>query len=145
LKYVEPIDRYVAFLTVAGDDTETLGLRLYNGETGEEFFSDTEMVFKVDDMIGNPKNPFTVRFNGQTDDQLLVYPNPVNNGEHFNVVLTSDEKARVEIINSVGVVVLSTKATNREFVMDVPTAPGVYTIRVITDEKNVKCTRLIVK
>ena len=145
LKYVEPIDRYVAFLTVAGDETETLGLRLYDSETGEVFFSDNEIVYHVDDMIGNPKNPFVVSFNGQASEHLLVYPNPVNNGEQFKVVLTSDETARVDIINSVGVVVLSTKATNREFVMDAPTASGVYTVRVITDEKNVKCTRLIVK
>lgn len=145
LKYVEPIDRYVAFLTVAGDETEALDLRLYNSETGEEFFSDNGILFKVDDMIGNPKNPFTVSFNGQTNEHMLVYPNPANKDEQLNIVLTSDESALVEIINSVGIVVSSTRTTNREFVMNVPTAPGVYTIRVITDDKNVKCTRLIIK
>lgn len=145
LKYVEPIDRYVAFLTVAGDKTETLSLRLYNSETGEELYGDTELVFKMDDMVGNPKDPFVVSFNGQASERLLVYPNPAEIGEHLNVVLTADETARVDIINSVGVVVLSMRATGGEFVMDVPTTPGVYTVRVISDDQNVKCTRLIVK
>ena len=146
LLYVEPMDRYVAFLTVAGDESTTLDLRLYNSETGEEYFNaDNHIVFNVDDMIGNRDNPFVVRFNSSASEQLVIYPNPVNNGERFNIVLTSDESAQVEIVNSIGVVVSSMRLTGHEITMDVPTTPGIYTVRVITDDTNIKCNKLIVK
>ena len=145
LIYVDPIDRYVAFLTVAGEETTSLNLRLYNSETEKEYFSAQQIVFNADDMIGDPNKPFVIRFNSSASEQLVVYPNPVNNGDKFNVVIASDEPAQVEIINSLGMVVSSIRATGHEMVMDVPTTPGVYTVRVITDGKNIKCNKLIVK
>jgi len=146
LMYVEPMDRYVAFLTVTGEETTTLDLRLYNRETGEIYYNaDQHLVFNIDDMIGNPTKPFVVRFNSTASEQLVVYPNPINNGERMNVVMTSDDEAQVEIINSVGVVVSSTKMMNHEIVINAPEIPGVYTVRVITDGKEIKCKKLIVK
>ena len=146
LKYVEPTDRYIAFLTVAGDETTALDLRLYNHETGEEYsIADNHIVYNTDEMLGNFNNPFVVRFNSSASEQLVVYPNPANNGERINVVVASDVPAQVEIINNIGLVVSSTVATGREVVMDVQTTPGIYTVRVITDGKNIKCNKLIVK
>ena len=145
LKYVKPIDRYVAFLTVTGDETTSLNLRLYNGETEEEYFSAQQIVFNVDEKIGDLNNPFVVEFNNTASEQLVVYPNPVNKGECFNVLLTSDQSAQVEIINSVGAVVSSKIVAGRDITMDVPAAQGVYTVRVITDGKEIKCMKLVVK
>ena len=146
LRYVEPIDRYVAFLTVSGDETTSIDLRLYNHETGEEYsIADNHIVYNTDDVIGDFNNPFVVRFNSSASEQLVVYPNPVNKGESFNVLLTSDQSAQVEIINSVGVIVSSKRAAGRDIMMDVPATQGVYTVRVITDGKEIKCVKLVVK
>ena len=145
LKYVKPIDRYVAFLTVSGDETTSLNLRLYNSETEEEYFSAQQLVFNVDDKIGDLSKPFVVKFNNTASEQLLVYPNPVNRGESFNVLLASEQSAQVEIINSVGVIVSSKRAAGSDIMMDVPASQGVYTVRVITDGKEIKCMKLVVK
>ena len=144
LMYVEPIDRYVAFLTVAGEEVTDLNLRLYNVDTEEEYISSTNLMFTVDAELGDFDNPFVVRF-GKVADDMIVYPNPVANGERINLMLSSVESVQVEIINSLGTVVSAMTTTGSEIRMDVPSTPGVYTIRVITDGKNIKCRKLIVK
>ena len=147
LLYVEPIDRYVAFLTISGDESVDLDLRLYNVKTEEELISNDRLVFTIDADLGDFDAPFVVRFNGHDTDELgmTVYPNPVAQGERVNLVLSTFESVRIEIVNSLGVVVSSMASTSPQVQLTAPSTPGVYTIRVITDGKNIKCNKLLVE
>lgn len=132
LSYVEPIDHYVAFLTIGGIGYEQLTFGLYNETTGEEMFdTDATMVFVADEMVGSFDIPMIVGFRNNTgvsevNATIGMYPNPVNAGGYVTIETAGNEKVYVEIVNTVGAVV-TTETTNR---MMVPETPGMYLMKV---------------
>ena len=147
LVYAEPIDRYVAFLTVSGEEFANLNFGIYNVDTDEECFNTTDALnFSVDAMVGDFDAPFVISFSKSSVDDMMVYPNPVSNGERVRIALPNGEKAvSVEIVNSLGKVVVVEDASSMSTGIEVPYAAGVYTIRVITESEGVKCHKLVVK
>ena len=153
LMYVEPIDRYVAFLTIAGEEATELSLSLYDMETGMEYFpAEENIVFEADATLGRLAEPFVVSFRGTTGmdelaNSLRVYPNPVNAGERFSIGLNAESKApvRVEIVNALGVTVSVETSTQTPASIKAPEAAGIYTMRVIVDGKGMCSRKLIVK
>ena len=150
LLYVEPIDRYVAFLTVSGESEEELTFGLYDALTGEERFdSETTLTFVSDAMVGGFDNPFVISFRGTTglnelDASLQLYPNPVAQGEQISIDLTV-KPVRVEILNAMGETVAVENKFQQPLNITAPKASGVYTIRVITESKGVISRKIIVK
>ncbi len=145
LMYVEPIDKYVAFLTISGDEDTDLTLRLYNHKTGEEFFSNTRVMYHTDDIIGSAGTPFVIDFNNNSESFVSVYPNPVTRGERMNIITSSNSRMRIEIINSVGAVISSQETSSSHVIIDTPDMAGIYTIRIIAEDGNAKCQKFIVK
>lgn len=146
LAYAEPLNRYVAFLTVAGEETATVGFGLYDVTTGNECYSDDIVEFNSDIMVGNPGNPVVISFNGMGDSGFMVYPNPVAKGERVNIVLPNGSKrVQVEVLNSLGEVVSVETLTQSQASIALPQVPGVYTVRIITDNKDTNFKKVIVK
>ena len=145
LIYVEPMDRYVAFLTVSGNENANMSFALYNVETGEECYNaSTGLTYSNDAVVGTPDKPFVISFNA-TENGLSVYPNPVSKGETVRIMMNADENpVRFEIVNSLGKVVSAT-TTGFASGIEVPEAAGVYMVRVITEGNGVKCHKLVVK
>ena len=110
LKYVEPLDRYLAFLMVFGDGGEELSFVLTGGS--ETYWSSDRVVFSANAILGSPTEPYVVRF-GSTSvsdkltQSLRVYPNPVERGERFSIGMNDSEErpVRVEIVNALGALV----------------------------------------
>lgn len=133
LMYVEPIDRYVAFLVVFGEQSEPLVFRVTD-ETYTELSMD-ELQFDADGMVGTLSEPLVLHF-GVTSvpeketPNVLVYPNPSD--AVFNI--QGQGIRRVEIINAFGQVVY-TKETVGDFLqIDLGGyAKGYYLLRVVTD------------
>ena len=131
--YVEPIDRYVAFLTVFGEPSETLYFRLTDGTQTE--LSMEEIVFEADGMVGTLSEPMTLRFGMTKLDEneltkVLVYPNPSNGV--FNV--QGQDVRKVEVFNAFGQVVVSEEISNDNLQIDLSRyADGCYMLRVVTD------------
>ncbi len=150
LTYVEPINRYMALLVISGDETTALQFGLYNTETGEEYFgSETFVDYNTNAMLGTLMEPFTVRFRSNTGvdelgSVLHVYPNPVERGATFSLGL-ADGEVSVEIINAMGAVLRTEKVTKQPASIAAPSVAGIYTLRVITNGKNVYYEKLIVK
>ena len=67
LMYVEPLERYVAFLTVSGGEEEKLQFRLYDKMTGMEF-SDYEesLTFVANAVFGQLNAPLSIHFRSTT-------------------------------------------------------------------------------
>ena len=144
LLYVEPIDRYVAFLTITGDDDDMLGFGLYDKSTGNENFNTTgRIVYHADDMIGGFENPMVVTFGSVANAEVAVYPNPAKTGETVNVVVS--EKSEVEIINALGEVVGTQTLSKGDNIVKTPATPGVYMLRIISNGNDVKCQRIVLQ
>jgi hypothetical protein len=152
LIYIEPIDRYMAFLTLAGDEAVELNFGLYDANTGEECLSsDASLMYEADAVIGDGLQPYVIRFRGNTGvnelaNRLHVYPNPVEHGQTISLGLSNEEmgEVRVEIMNALGAVVETVRTTSIETIA-APTVPGVYTLRVTVDGKDTCCRKLVVR
>ena len=147
LTYSEPINRYVAFLTVAGEDVTTLRFGLYDEATGAECYSNDIMEFNSDVVAGNPSEPVVISFSGMNDNSgFMVYPNPVTKGECVNIVLPNGlDRAQVEVLNALGEIVTVKTLTQSQASIALPAVSGVYTIRIITDNKDIDFKKVIVK
>ena len=151
LAFVEAIGRYVAFLTVYGEDAAALSFGLYDAETGmERFDAEESLVFAGNAIVGSLGEPYTVSFRGTMglDDfgsTVTVFPNPVEPGQSFRIGMSAEDsgKVRVEIVNALGVVE-TLRATSLQTVV-APTVPGVYTLRVTVDGKGTCFKKLVVR
>lgn len=133
LMYVEPVNRFVAFLTVFGEPSETLYFRLTDGTQTE--MSMDEITFAADGMEGTLSEPMTLRFGTTKLDEnewskVLVYPNPSNGV--FNIQGQGIRK--IEVFNAFGQAVVSEETGNDHLQIDLSRyADGCYMLRVVTD------------
>ena len=153
LRYVEAIDRYVAFLTVFGEETEAMSFALYDAESGEEnFASDNILYFAANGNLGSPRAPYSVRFNTLTaldelDSQIKVFPNPVSRGQSFHIGMAAARsgEVRVEFVNALGAVVSTVTSTQLPLKVKAPNTAGIYTLRITEKGKGSCYRKLIVK
>ena len=153
LLYVAPIDRYIAFLTVAGESEAELYFGLYDTETGLELLDAAEtLTFTVNAVVGSFEEPYVVHFRNTTgiDEDILslqVYPNPIESGRNFSIGSLSDNHGtiRVEVVNALGAVVAVEETTEFPSTFKAPATPGVYTLRITVDGKGTVCLKLVVR
>ena len=153
LSYVDPLRRYVAFLTVAGEEAADFCLALYDTETGKAYMNTTDCLgFEADAVMGSLRSPYVVRFEGATgmDESfahtILLHPNPVSKGEVFQLELPAEnDGARVSLVNALGEVVSVADLNAKPATMCAPTSPGVYVVRIETRSHGTYCKKLIVK
>ena len=154
LVYVEPLNRHMAFLTIAGDEASELRFSLYDSQTGtERHDADNLVTYTNNATLGEIDAPYVVSFRGLTgvdefDSHLHVFPNPVARGEAVSLGLTDVETLRatsVQIINAMGVVVETLRATAAPATIAAPSVPGVYTLRITADGKDTCHRKLIVQ
>lgn len=153
LLYVEPIDRYVAFLTVFGETGDALEFRLTDGTDSQ--FSTDMLSFASDGGVGTLALPKVLHFGtlgfGETSAMVRIYPNPVRRKGTLNVSLPeASGTMTVEIGNMLGVTVL------REEVVIDPTSvvrislpdavlSGTYILKAIRADGNVYYGKLVVE
>ena len=153
LLYVEPIDRYMAFVAVAGDETCELRFRLYNAETGTvvETVCTPSLQYETNAVVGSFVTPYVVSFCGSTGvdewaSRVNLFPNPVERGQMVSLGLSVEDagEVQVEIINALGVVE-TLRATSPLQGITAPKVAGVYTLRITIEGKGTCYRKLIVK
>lgn len=134
LLYVEPIDRYIAFLLVSGETKENLSFVLTDGS--DYSWSNDHIMYNTDASFGSLKEPAVLHFAPLGIDEnnqsiVNVYPNPSKG--IFNV--KGKDIRKIEIINAYGQIILSKEVNNDTdlFVNLSNQAIGAYLLRVITD------------
>lgn len=135
LMYVEPFDRYVAFLTVFGEQSEKMRFVLTNNN---DVFSSTEHISFINDgVVGTLTEPAIIHFGtmnlvDENNQTVSVYPNPTNGV--FNVYCNGIK--RIEVINTVGQLVKDMNVSDDSVAIDLSNEKaGVYMLRVITDNE----------
>lgn len=133
LMYVEPIGRYVAFLTIFGENEDNISFVLTDGT--ETQWSATQMSFSNDATIGTLTEPATICFGtlGLNDNVLadaVVYPNP--SSDVFNI--RCEGITKIEVLNIYGQVVMSKEAGTDNLQIDLGgNAAGAYMLRIYTN------------
>ena len=140
--YVEPLDAYMFFLTVHGEDVEEMSFRVYDLATGEEYNLNDRMNYTDNAIVGSITEPYIFRGTvgvGETSlSEVNVYPNPTTTGNEINLGTECDT---VEVFNALGVKVAEYQNVDT---VDALETAGIYVIR-ITNNGNVQNCRLIVK
>jgi uncharacterized repeat protein (TIGR02543 family) len=152
LMYIEPLNRHIAFLTIAGEDVTTLSFSLYDTTTGEEIHGANEQInFSNNATLGDLMEPYVIRFRSTTGTsdwarKLHVFPNPVARGENVSLGQTEYEtgEMQIEIINALGVVVETLRATSVQTIT-APDVAGVYTLRITVEGKGTCYRKLVVR
>ena len=149
LRYFAPLDRYYAMLTVSGQDGDLLGFRLIHSESLEENETcGNHLVFSKNAIVGSLGKPYEVRF-GEVEDamvDMVLYPNPVERGATFSLMIPSGETVTEVIITDVVGNQLrhETGAINAKSIKGLTTA-GVYVIKAVAKSGNTYHGRLIVE
>jgi hypothetical protein len=141
--YVEPLDQYVVFLTMYGEENEPFTFRMLDNGTVYES-NEASVSYNADAVIGRIDSPFQLNFNTKPGfaGNLNLFPNPVNRGEMVNLTLPAE--GTVEVINVLGSTMKRVRmAEGSQLAADM--APGIYTIKVTDAEGNVYVDKLIVK
>ncbi len=139
LLYVEPLNQYLAFLTVYGNDEEQIQFMVYDGI---QTIPMKEVITYKNNLIAGSASQPVVLHQG-TSDGFTLYPNPVKAGEHIMIQLPEDMRnGLVEIIDATGRIVLRGDDVH---VISTPNAPGVYTVRITDENGTTKNKKLIVK
>ena len=152
LHYVAPLDRYFAFLNVAGDETVELHFGLYDTETGAVLLQNaTALQYVTNSVIGSFAEPYVVSFHDNTGmdewtNPLKVYPNPVEHGQSFSLGFAEMETGlmQVEIIDALGTVVETLRTTSLPTI-NAPETAGVYTLRLTIKGKGTCYRKLVVR
>ncbi len=151
LMYVEPIERHLAFLTIAGEEVETLTFSLYDTQTSVEIHGANEQInFSNNAIVSDLMEPYVIHFRGITGtdewaNNIHVFPNPVTRGENVSLSTTEEiGKVQIEVINTLGIVVETLRATSVKTIA-APNVAGVYTLRITAEGKGSCYRKLMVK
>jgi hypothetical protein len=151
--YIEPIDRHIAFLTIAGEEVTTLSFSLYDVATGEEIHgADEQINFSNNATLGDLMEPYVIHFRSlagmdEFGRQVHVFPNPVSRGANVSLGMTEDTsgEVQVEIINALGAVLSVETSTKLPSSIKAPEVSGVYTLRITVKGKGTCYRKLVVR
>ena len=132
LMYVEPLDRYVAFLLVYGDEPEEVHFVLTDGN--EVVCSGDCLTYAPDGIEGTPTEPVTLHFgtlslNESGQDVVNIFPNPSDG------IFSIEGKGvrKIEVVDAYGQMILSKETQNDFERIDLSDkADGLYLLRVVT-------------
>ena len=147
LMYVEPLDRYVAFLLVFGDEAENISFALTDG--AETIWSGESMVYSSDALIGTASSPATIHFGVlSTDDNMMtsagVYPNPVSRDAEISISIPQNETIKEVVVTDIVGNVIRRDVPTGATVKGMPNT-GVYMLQVICESGNIYKNKVVVK
>ena len=149
LSHFAPQDRYLAMLTVSGQEGELVEFRLVHTESLEmNEVCANHLVFSKNAIVGSLGKPYEIRFGDDVEvtGNMAIYPNPVESGKTFSLNVPQGETITEVVISDVlgNQLRHETGALNPKAVKGLPTA-GVYVIKSVAKSGNTYYGRLIVE
>lgn len=153
LLYVEPIDRYIAFLTVFGEQSDELEFRLTDGT--ETLVSTDGLAYTSDVVTGTLALPKVLHFGRlsvtETSVMVRIYPNPVRTKGTVNIVLPEvSGKLTVEIGDVLGMAVFRSEVAVEpssvvRITLPETVLPGTYVLKATRPNGTVYYGKLMVE
>ena len=139
--YVEALDSYIMFMTISGEDNETLTFKYYDIETGETYAITDEFTFSVNATVGDVMNPYVMTRGALGIDDLSssinIYPNPVDN-ELFLATEVRVEEIAIYDVYGRTTTVYGLQTTDFVHSIDVADLEaGVYFVNIKTENGNI--------
>ena len=150
LQYVEPMQTYLAFITINGNDDEIVTFSLYDENLNVTYYASEAniVVFKANEVVGKFRNPYILSFNNAENVEntiFTVYPNPVVQGDEMTVNFMEEiAEAEMFVENELGLTVDAVKLSGKSAKVRFDWPSGVYVLRVVVDG-NVYYNKVIVK
>ncbi len=150
LQYVEPMQTYLAFITINGNDDEIVTFSLYDEDLNVTYYASEAniVVFKANEVVGKFRNPYILSFNNAENVEntvFTVYPNPVAQGDEMTVNFMEEiAEAEMFVENELGLTVDAVKLSGKSAKVRFDWPSGVYVLRVVVDG-NVYYNKVIVK
>lgn len=151
-QHVESIDRHIAFLSISGDNDDALQFRLLNHETGDVYIANNRYNYVTDVVEGSLGKPYVLNFNTLmgndefTVSHLDIFPNPATSGQMVKVSVPSNNRSlKVQVINTLGMVVKTLSMAGEEMNFAANFAPGIYTVKIVANDQQLYVEKLIVK
>lgn len=139
--FVSDLNRYVFILTMfSNTNEENLSFRLKTPAKHTEEEITEELIFKTDEIFGQPMVPMTLHLSGATnldetgvDQTISIYPNPVNNELQIvsqskikSVTLSGLSGNRIQLLSNISEYNLKLNTTSL--------VPGMYMLKVETSK-----------
>ena len=139
--YVEALDSYIMFMTISGEDGETLTFKYYDVNTGETYAIADEFTFSVNATVGDVMNPYVMTRGALGIDELSssinIYPNPVDN-ELFLATEVRVEEIAIYDVYGRKTTVYGLQTTDFVHSIDVADLEaGVYFVNIKTENGNI--------
>ena len=136
--YVEALDSYIMFMTISGEDGETVTFKYYDVNTGETYAIADEFTFSVNATVGDVMEPYVMTRGTMGIDELSssinIYPNPVDN-ELFLATEVRVEEIAIYDVYGRTTTVYGLQTTDFVHSIDVADLEaGVYFVKVVTSE-----------
>ena len=134
--------RYMAFMTVHGENGEQVNFKVLDGDVEREVRETLE--FRVNGIFGGLNAPYVMHVGGSS---LVPFPNPVERGKDINLDMPAGSElndVKVEVYNTLGSLVRSEILNGVATLNGLPTA-GVYTVKVTEGNGNVHFAKLVVR
>jgi len=147
VEYCEPLDKYVAVLTINGEDGDRITFGLVNRATeAENFDCSRTITFSTNAVLGSLESLETIDFLSDAQETVLnIFPNPIDKDTEFTIEIPDTEKIlEVIITNSLGSMIRHEKVLKGNVVRGLSQS-GVYNIQIITEKGNNYHGRVIVK
>ena len=149
LQYVEPMDTYLAFLTINGNADEKITFTLYDEDLDVTYDASegSILTFKAKEVVGKFSNPYVLFFNNNEtiENPFTVYPNPVTKGEEITINFKENvTEATMFVENGLGETVTVVNLSGKSSKVILNLTSGVYVLRVITNGQ-VYINRVILK
>ena len=148
LLYVEPIDRYVAYLSVLGNENETL--HFMARIDGQSYNVSETLTMNVDEVVGTGRDPFKMTLKGAGIDEnsanIRIFPNPTTKGQEINIELPETmNEVTVEVYDALGRLLYANELSTDNFKLSTDNFQvGVYTLRLITNN-GVKTQKVVIE
>ena len=139
--YVEALDSYIMFMTISGEDGETLTFKYYDVNTGETYAIADEFTFSVNATVGDVMEPYVMTRGAMGIDELSssinIYPNPVDN-ELFLATEVRVEEIAIYDVYGRKTTVYGLQTTDFVHSIDVADLDaGVYFVKIKTENGNI--------
>ena len=139
--YVEALDSYIMFMTISGEDGETLTFKYYDVNTGETYAIADEFTFSVNATVGDVMEPYVMTRGAMGIEELAssinIYPNPVDN-ELFLATEVRVEEIAIYDVYGRKTTVYGLQTTDFVHSIDVADLDaGVYFVNIKTENGNV--------